>query len=134
MQIFLHNLEKNTIFATKIAMKERINWIDWAKFMAITLVVLGHIPLKSGHPLHIYIYYFHMPLFMFISGYLTKRRPTISENLKKDWISIIRPYLLYNLAFYPYWVVRKYIESNADLSIFEYVVKPVLGVCFLLRS
>lgn len=111
-------------------MQARINWIDWIKFFAITIVVFGHIPEERGCFTMRYVYDFHMPLFMFVSGYLTKRSPSFSDNLKKDWTGIILPYLLYNLVFYPYWAVRAYVADGLPLSIFNYVVRPLLGLLF----
>ena len=61
----------------------RLNWIDWAKVIAISFVVFGHIPQVSGSfPQH-YIVTFHMPLFFFISGYLTKKELLNANTLKK---------------------------------------------------
>lgn len=49
--------------------KKRIEWLDIAKAVSIILVVLGH----SGHPfLDIYLGWFRMPLFFFLSGVLFK--------------------------------------------------------------
>lgn len=49
---------------------------DNLKFIAIFLVVLGHViennPYVSSDVLHKIIYIFHIPLFTFISGYFTK--------------------------------------------------------------
>lgn len=61
-----------------MVLKQRINWIDWAKVFAIYLVVLGHLLSKTGREGYIFnfIYSFHMPFFFFISGYLF----TIKEN------------------------------------------------------
>ena len=60
----------------------RLNWIDWAKVIAISFVVFGHIPQVSGSfPQH-YIVTFHMPLFFFISGYLTKKELLNANTLK----------------------------------------------------
>ena len=56
----------NTIIITN-----RLIWIDWAKALAITLVVFGHTPIEKGNFLQNYIVVFHMPLFFFISGFLT---------------------------------------------------------------
>lgn len=116
-------------------MKQRINWIDWAKFIAITLVVMGHTPMEHGHPLNVYINCFHMPFFMFLSGLLTKRQNSFSENLKRDWISIILPFLLYNIIFYPYWAIKEY-TIGTPITITNYLVHPVIGVlsCSLLQK
>ena len=108
-------------------MKERVNWIDWAKFLAITLVVMGHIPMEHGHPLIVYINCFHMPFFMFISGYLTKRSNSLQDNWKKDWTCIGIPYLLYNIIFYPYWAIHEY-SIGMSFTITNYVIQPLIGV------
>ena len=110
----------------------RINWIDWAKCIAITMVVFGHIPQKEGNFLQLYICTFHIPLFFFISGYLTKTRIETKEELKKCTHSLIIPYILYNLIFYPYWAIRLYLDRNIDFSIYDYIIKPIIGL-FLLQ-
>lgn len=43
----------------------KIDWVDIFKGIAITLMVAGH----AGSPMNVYIYLFHMPAFIFISGY-----------------------------------------------------------------
>ena len=47
--------------------KQRINWIDITKGIAILSVLLGHTVCPAW--LHAYIYSFHMPLFFILSGY-----------------------------------------------------------------
>lgn len=53
-------------------MKERIEYVDKLKGLAIILVVMGHIAEKSMNitttPFNIFYGSFHMPLFMFLSG------------------------------------------------------------------
>ena len=109
---------------------ERINWIDWAKVIAITMVVFGHIPENPNNFLMQYVCTFHMPLFFFISGYLSKHRTDIRANLLKYWKSLVIPYFLYNIIFYPYWLIRYQLENKGDFSIFEIMVKPVMGTLF----
>lgn len=97
-----------------MVLKQRINWIDWAKVFAIYLVVLGHLLSKTGREGYIFnfIYSFHMPFFFFISGYLF----TIKENnfrsfLKGSIRSLLVPYVLLNLIgnffLIPTWVLAK---------------------------
>ena len=109
----------------------RIIWIDWAKCIAITMVVYGHIPQAEGTFLPFYICTFHIPLFFFISGYLTKTRPDTREEFKKCKHSLIIPYLLYNIIFYPYWAIRLYVDHGVNFSVFEYVIKPLMGLPLL---
>lgn len=109
--------------------KDRINWIDWAKAIAISFVVFGHIPQEPGSFPQSYIVIFHMPLFFFISGYLTKKEYPNKEIFKKYWYTLIIPYICYNLIFYPYWFVRRMIE-DPQTTYFDFF-KPILGTLFL---
>ena len=109
----------------------RINWIDWAKCIAITMVVFGHIPQNEDSFLPFYICTFHIPLFFFVSGYLTKTRLNTKEELSKCKHSLIIPYILYNIIFYPYWAIRFYIDQGVEFSILDYIIKPIIGIPFL---
>ena len=110
---------------------QRINWIDWAKTTAITMVVFGHIPEATGSFLVSYICSFHMPLFFFISGYLFKVRKNYKEELHKLRTSLIIPYFIYNIIFYPYWLIKYYIEHEGVLPFYEIITKPIFGTFFL---
>ena len=109
----------------------RINWIDWTKFIAITIVVFEHIPQPQDSFLKFYIGIFHMPLFFFISGYLTKVRKDSKEEFSKWKRSIIIPYFIYNLIFYPYWLIRLYVDNGGNIGVFDYLIKPFVGLFFL---
>lgn len=68
--------------------KSRIVEIDYSKAILIFFVVLGHcleplISLAAANHIYLFIYTFHMPFFIFFSGYLTK------FNLKKQFEMII---------------------------------------------
>lgn len=112
-----------------IFIPNRLNWIDWAKALAITLVVYGHTPAERGDFLHNYITSFHMPLFFLISGYLTKKEYMGKATLTKYWHTLIIPYLCYNIIFYPYWAIRFNIE-HPTTDWFDYV-KPLIGTIML---
>ena len=94
------------------------------------MIVLGHIPQEEGSFLSFYVQTIHVPLFFFISGYLTKLRNT-REEFYKCVHSLVIPYLLYNFIFYPYWAIRLYWDQGVGFSIHEYVIKPFLGLFFL---
>lgn len=78
----------------------RFDWIDWAKVIAIYLVVFGHV----WQPFPVYIFAFHMPFFFMISGFLQKRRAP-KEELKNSAKSLLAPYAIYNvyLLIYSYF-------------------------------
>lgn len=115
--------------ANSIFIANRLNWIDWAKVIAISLVVFGHIPQeRGGFPVN-YIIQFHMPLFFFVSGFLTKKEIFNSQTLKKYLRTLLIPYLIYNIIFYPYWVIRHLIGCpNPEFYDF---IKPLLGTIML---
>ena len=107
----------------------RLNWIDWAKAIAITFVVFGHIPEERGSFFLNYIVTFHMPLFFFISGYLTKKELFNKSTIKKYTHTLIIPYFIYNIVSYPFWAFRYTIEHPNE-GLLEYI-KPVLGTIFI---
>jgi fucose 4-O-acetylase-like acetyltransferase len=91
---------------------ERVEWIDHARGVAITLVVLGHVIRglrieKVGPSLLYYerldalIYSFHMPLFFLVSGILFANRSFASWRhfVRVMIIGIIVPYVLWTIAF-----------------------------------
>jgi fucose 4-O-acetylase-like acetyltransferase len=113
----------------KIIIENRLVWIDWAKALAITFVVFGHIPMEKGNFIQNYIVLFHMPFFFFISGYLTKKEFLNKTTLKKYWRTLIIPYFCYNIIFYPYWVARHMIDYP-QAGWYDYV-KPIIGTIML---
>lgn len=85
--------------------------LDWAKTIAIILVVIGHsIQYGSGYNYWInsnylnnivfkFIYSFHMPLFMLISGYLfynSINKYSVKELIKKKTTSLLVPILSFS--------------------------------------
>lgn len=78
----------------------RIIALDIAKAICIILVVMGHYVLDNSPAwyvlVHDVIYTFHMPLFMFVSGYVyiaTKKRSTYGDFLLKKVRWLMVPYL-----------------------------------------
>lgn len=109
---------------------KRINWIDWAKVVAIFLVVYGHIPQEKGAQLLSFICTFHMPLFFMLSGYLVRVCPNEEWTAfwHKQWKSLVLPYFLWNLVYYPYWLVWFFLDQHGKFNLFEVGFKPMMGV------
>jgi acyltransferase len=110
---------------------ERIAWVDFAKVICITLVVLGHIPLEPS--ITKIIYAFHIPFFFFLSGLLDKNR-TVKDQLKHDFKTLLVPYSLLYLIYYALWlpfIFPKHPELYGSGMTFENIVtKPLLGMLF----
>ncbi|GAA3747984.1 acyltransferase family protein [Leifsonia bigeumensis] len=78
----------------------RIPLWDNARFLCVTLVVIGHgvqrLTIDSNNALIVYlvIYAFHMPAFAIISGYFSKASPPTSRRMKKVLTDILLPYVI----------------------------------------
>lgn len=127
----------------------RYEWIDWMKALGIYLVVLGHFYSVCEK----FIYVFHIPLFLLISGLLTKKESDGRIFWKKLWYNLVVPMLiiatlnfafhgfqqLLNGYFHPsdvYWFVRNVLfgmVSGFDTLWFVYtliLLKILFQYCF----
>lgn len=73
----------------------RFVWIDVLKGIGIFYVTFAH--LYPFLPIEKHIYSFHMFLFFFISGFLHKKASDISSFIQKKFISLIVPFLFWNI-------------------------------------
>jgi fucose 4-O-acetylase-like acetyltransferase len=82
------------------AAKRRVPYWDNARFVAVTLVVVGHGIQRLTHDsdnaliVYLFIYAFHMPAFAVISGYFSKASPPSSRQMLKVLTDILLPYLI----------------------------------------
>ena len=111
-------------------MKERINWIDWAKALAVCSVVFCHLPQSQEWFYYRYLQALTMVIFIFISGYLKKDRGSDKENWKKYWYGLIIPYIIYNVVVYPYWILKYYLTNGAMPDLFH-AIRPLIGALLL---
>lgn len=109
---------------------QRINWIDWAKALAVTTVVFCHLPQSQEWFYYRYLQAFIISIFFFLSGYLKKDRGSNKENWKKYWHGLILPYIVYNAIVYPYWFLKYYMQQGA-LPDFFTASKPIFGAILL---
>ena len=107
-------------------MKERINWIDWAKALAVTTVVFCHLPQSQEWYYYRFLQACIISVFFFLSGYLKKDRGSNKENWKKYWHGLIIPYFIYNAIVYPYWFAKYYLQHGGMPDFFS-AIRPILG-------
>ena len=107
-------------------MKERINWIDWAKALAAITVVFCHLPQSQEWFYYRYLQAVIIVIFFFCSGYLKKDRGSTKANWKKYWQGLIIPYIIYNLLVYPYWLVKYWMTNGAWPDLFH-AIRPLIG-------
>ena len=111
-------------------MMQRINWIDWAKAIAVCSVVFCHLPQSQEWFYYRYMQATTITVFFFISGYLKKDHGCQQANWKRYWSGLIAPYLLYNTIVYPYWFVRFYMQHGGMPDLFT-AIKPIIGAILL---
>ena len=110
-------------------MKERINWIDWVKATCMTVVVFCHLPQQEDTFYLQYLSSVILSSFFFVSGYLKKPTTSLKTSLKKYSYSLLIPYLIYNAIYFPYWIVKFYIEEGSINYIES--MKPIIGTILL---
>lgn len=106
-------------------MKERINWIDWAKAFCMTVVVFCHLPQQEDTFYLQYMASVILSTFFFISGYLKKKELSVQESAKKYGYALLIPYIIYNIVYYPYWLAKSYIEHGGIT--WSDAIKPIIG-------
>jgi len=111
-------------------MKERINWIDWAKALAVVSVVFCHLPQSQEWFYYRYLQALTMVVFIFISGYLKKDYGSTRENWRKYWHGLIIPYMIYNMVVYPFWMLKFYISNGAMPDLLQ-AMRPLIGALLL---
>jgi fucose 4-O-acetylase-like acetyltransferase len=79
--------------------QQRLDFLDVAKGVGISLVVLGH--LLSTNVLRQVIYAFHMPLFFFITGYIiySNRIGFSKDRICKLFKSLLIPYFSFSFLY-----------------------------------
>lgn len=82
------------------ATSKRVPFWDNARFVSVTLVVIGHgiqrLTADSNNALvlYLFIYAFHMPAFAIISGYFSKASPPTTRRMRKLLTDILLPYMI----------------------------------------
>lgn len=118
-------------------MSNRFNYLDNLKGFLIICVVLGHAIQFSNQdfdnvPLFRFIYSFHMPLFMWVSGYVNYRKETKLNVLKRRAVQLALPFFVW-VTFHSvvvmdlhYWVDVFY---NPTISVW-FIWDLFLIICF----
>ncbi|MFJ8943391.1 acyltransferase family protein [Streptomyces sp. NPDC102395] len=97
--------------------EQRDAFFDNAKYLAIVLVAVAHSwePLKGGdRPLqaaYLVVYAFHMPAFIVISGYFSRRFDASPNRLKRLVTGVAVPYVVFQAG---YTLFARYAGGNAD--------------------
>lgn len=111
--------------------RNRIEWIDTAKGIAIILVVLGHF-ISANSFLNHFISSFHMPLFFTLSGIFVIKK--LDVNFKAHFSNRFRrlmiPYLLFGLfLLQPFnWIYFHFIIPTAQTPLLQRWFAQLIGL------
>ncbi|GLI26023.1 acetyltransferase fucose-4-O-acetylase [Agromyces rhizosphaerae] len=81
--------------------RRRVPMWDNARWIAVTLVVVGHgiLPLiaedDAAYSVYLFIYSFHVAVFVVVSGYFTKSGPPNARALRVVLTDVVFPYLIF---------------------------------------
>ncbi|WP_344833359.1 acyltransferase family protein [Nonomuraea dietziae] len=86
------------------APRKREPYLDNVKFLLIALVVVGHslvptLNADSSKSLYIFIYTFHMPLFVIVSGYLSRNFWNSNAKTNKLVDTFVVPYVIVEVGY-----------------------------------
>lgn len=120
-------------------MTQRLGYIDNLKGLAIILVVIGHVVLHCAlgkdNWIYQFIYTFHMPLFIFISGLLTKPVQVTKwggQYILRKVCQIMIPFFVWGV-FASVYLDKTYIDYLFDYFKLGYWYLPFLFICYVLH-
>ena len=105
-------------------MKERIKYLDVAKFIGIFCIFLGHFASASGYA-YKFVFIFHVPLFFFLSGCAENISTDIPfwKYIKKNIKMILIPCYIFAITS----VVLNCIYTNTHINIGPYLIQIIKG-------
>lgn len=123
-------------------MTGRIKVFDLIKFIAIYLVVYGHIQQhlididRQDNPVYTFIYSFHMPLFMIVSGYFSTSsfRMSFTDILVKKGKSLLLPVFTFSLAIAVLYYVVIYGYEVKVITFFQLFAEQMNTWLWFLKS
>lgn len=80
-------------------------FFDNAKYLAILVVVIGHSivgqrrEVPAAEALYLFIYLFHMPLFITITGYFSRKFSFAGHNVRKLLVGVVAPYVIFEVLY-----------------------------------
>ena len=79
--------------------KERVAYLDNARYWVMLLVVIGHSltqfgTIESARAVYVWIYAFHMPFFVLISGYTARNYHGDARQVRRVVSTLVVPYLI----------------------------------------
>ena len=96
-------------------MGKRIEYVDIAKFIAVTSVIFGHKLLS----LTALFFPFHLPIFFIIAGYFISEKSNVKEFVKRKLVALIIPYFFTCLIICLLSIPLSLLRGNSVISELE---------------
>jgi fucose 4-O-acetylase-like acetyltransferase len=112
--------------------------LDNAKFLGVILVVCGHVledlrDTPGAHPLYLFIYMFHMPLFIVLAGYFSRSFSFSAGKARKLITGLAVPYVIFEIGFSVYRWLLGAVDKPAISLLDPYFVTWFLMALFVWR-
>lgn len=91
-------METSSRMMTNLTSVSRKHYVDYIKAIGMILVILGHINFANDS-IKAWIYAFHMPLFFFSTGLVTKPKRLDWKFILKKFCGLMIPYFLWGLIY-----------------------------------
>lgn len=96
--------------------KERVAYLDNARYWVMLLVVIGHsltelVVMDSARGIYTWVYLFHMPFFILISGYTARHYIGDFRQIRRIVSTLIVPYLLVETSLQ---LITKHYDGEPD--------------------
>lgn len=111
--------------------KVRDPFYDNVKYLAIVLVVAGHAiealrDVPAARTFYLFLYMFHMPVFIIVAGYFSRRFPSSPDKVRKLITQLVVPFIVFQLV---YELLARFVGgSDVNLTLLD----PYFLVWFLL--
>lgn len=107
--------------------KQRIQYVDIARGLAMICIVLGHL---GEAQINRVVFTFHVPIFFLISGYFFREGADLKSLLKRQTQTLIAPYWLTCLAIIGLSMVEMGSGSNFQIGFLH----GILGVALIVQQ
>ena len=104
------------------AKKKRVPFWDNARWVAVTLVIMGHATLKLiaasdvAYAFYLFVYTFQVPVLVLVSGHFAKADPPSGRQLKRLLTDVVLPYLI----FQSIWIVIQWAVEPSHRFTLDY--------------
>ncbi|MFC6885885.1 acyltransferase family protein [Actinomadura yumaensis] len=99
--------------------RQRDAFFDNAKFCTAVLVVVGHVwaefgDSRSAHAAYVVLYGFHMPLFVFMSGYFSRGFLRSTDKFRSIFPTLVVPYVIFIVLYRTQLIVLKDVDFRLN--------------------